>query len=485
MLIATHELTEDTGSEQVYNGMDCCMTHEIFGKLLPKITQAQPAYNFERAMQAPVLDMMLRGFRVDPEARERGIVSVRADLERLDYILDAIAHAVWDKPLNPNSGMQLKALFYDRLGITPIQEWIKGEQKFPMNHKTLEAITNYYQGRVIANTILSRRQKGKQLSVLETEVDRDWRMRTSYNIGGTKTGRFSSSKSPDGTGTNLQNIEEALRHIFIADDGYVLCGIDVEQSDSRFVGFMCGVLFDDWDYLDACESGDLHTTVAKLVWPVGVAWTGDPKKDRLLADEPFYRHHTRRDMCKRIGHGANFYGKAPTLAKETHVPVPLVTEFIENYFGRFTAIPKWQAWTSSQLQSKQQLTSVHGRVRDFFDRTSADETLRKGLAFLAASATADNLDMGMYKIWKHMPEVQLIANVHDAVYFQFPEHLDASKVVAKAQELLTLPLYSRGREFVLPTEAKIGKNWGNFNDDASRGRPLNLNGLKKFKPTIH
>ncbi|MGH7239436.1 MAG: hypothetical protein ACREHG_05135, partial [Candidatus Saccharimonadales bacterium] len=102
--------------------------------------------------------------------------------------------------------------------------------------------------------------------------------------------------------TNLQNITEELRHIFIADKGYKLVGIDAEQSDSRMVGYMCGLLFDDWTYLDACESGDLHTFVARLTWP-DLGWNGNIKKDRKIADRRFYRHFSYRDTCKRLGHG--------------------------------------------------------------------------------------------------------------------------------------------------------------------------------------
>lgn len=484
MLVAAHTLDVNSGSEQVYNALDCCMTHEIFTTLRKQIPNAAPAYSFELALQAPVLEMMLRGFRVDPAARELGIESTKQQMTRLDYILQTLANAVWDKGVNPNSGHQLKDLFYNHLGINPIKVWQKGELKFPMDRKVIEQIEDYFQARPIAATILAIRDLEKQLQILETEVDPDWRMRTSYNIGGTKAARFSSSKSPTGSGGNLQNVTESLRHIFVADQGHVLCGIDAEQSDSRMVGFMCGVLFDDWSYLDACESGDLHTTVARLVWPNELPWNGDLKKDRKIAEQIFYRHFSYRDACKRIGHGANFLGKAPTLSKETHTPIGLIKMFLERYFDRFSCIQKWQAWTAAQLQTHQQLTSIHGRKRDFFDRTDADETLRKALAFLAAAATADNLNLGLWKIWRHMPEVQLLAQVHDAVYFQFPEELRKEDVVTKAQELLTLPLTAPNqRRFIVPTEAKLGYNWGNYGyPDAERGIPeRNPKGLRKFQ----
>ena len=425
--------------------------------------------------------MMLRGFRVDSAARELGIAYVKTDLERLNYIINTVANAIWDKGLNPNSGQQLKRLFYEHLGIPPIKKWIKGELKFPMDREVIERVEDYFQARPIASAVLAYRDLDKQLQVLETEVDPDWRMRTTFNIGGTKEGRFSSSKSPTGSGGNLQNITEDLRHIFIADPSYILCNIDAEQSDSRMIGYMCGLLFDDWTYLDACESGDLHTSVSQMVWQ-DLPWTGDMKKDRKVAEGSFYRHFSFRDASKHLGHGVNFLGKPPTMSQETHIPINLVKFFIERYFDKFPCIQKWQSWTAEQLQKHQQLTSIHGRKRDFFDRTNADETIRKGLAFLAAAPTADNLNLGMWRIWRYMPQIQMLLQVHDSVLFQFKETEDKAKIVAKAQELLTLPLIApNGRRFVVPTDVKLGYNWGKYiPPDPKKGTPeRNPRGLRK------
>lgn len=482
MLVALHEVDTESGSQQIYNAFDVCMTHEVFFKLRPEIPSAQPAYNFELALQGPVLEMMSRGFRVDPPARELALQGLDRDIARLDHILQTLAKTIWGHGINPGSGPQLRDFFYNYLGIKPIITYVKGEAKLQMTRETLDKVGDYFQARPIVNTILAIRDEIKQRQVLTKEVDKDWRMRSSYNIGGTKTARFSSSKSPDGTGDNMQNVAEKLRHAFIPDPGYVLCGIDAEQSDSRMVGYMCGVLFGDWTYLDACESEDLHTTVARMVWEE-LPWTGDTRQDRKIADGHFLRDHTYRDMCKRIGHGSNFLGKPKTLSKMTGVPEKLVEGFNEKYFAAFPCILRWQAWTAEQLQRNKYLISVHGRRRDFFGRANQDETVRKGLAYLAAAGTADNLNLGMWRIWKHMPEVQLLAQVHDAVYFQFKETENKREIVRRAQELLVTPLLCGNRRFVIPTDAKLGYNWGSYiPPDPEKGTPeRNLKGLRKFK----
>ena len=455
------------------------LIHEIC-----RANNAETIYHFELALQAPVMEMMMRGFRVDPFARELGLQTCTGQLERLNYLLQRYSNALTGSDVNPRSGPQLRHLFYDCLGIKPIIRMDKGEPTMPMNRQILELIENHFEARPIVRTILDIRDITKQMEVLQTEVDNDWRMRTSYNIGGTNEARFSASKSATGSGRNLQNITEELRHIFVPDPGWKLYGFDLEQSDSRAVGWMCGILFNDWSYLDACESGDLHSAVARMVWGEELPWTGDQKKDRAIADREFYYGESYRQWSKKLGHGTNFFGKARTMSAETHIPILLVEQFMEKYFGAFPCLLQWQHWTAAQLQTHRRLTNIFGRTRDFFDRPESDETLKQGLAFLAASVTADYLNLGLWRVWKHMPDVQLLLQLHDALYFQAKEagkEYEAD-VVKRCQQLMTIPFRHNSRQFIIPTEGKCGWNWGQRWGTDSSGNKVEVNekGLDKI-----
>lgn len=468
-------------NEAIYNGLDCCITHEVLDRLRelhPQVTHGSNtpniSYNFERALQAPVLDMMIRGFRIDAYERHKGIEILEVEMTRLVALLNRFSDAVWDKPLKANSPKMLQQFFFGAMRIPEIWTSKKGERKLSMDREALEKIDDYYHARPIVSTILAIRDTAKQLSVLKTEVDIDGRMRTSYNVAGTETGRFSSSTNAFGTGTNLQNISAPLRKMFIADPGYKICGIDLEQAESREVGWLSGVICGDWSYLDACYSGDLHTLVAATAWPE-LPWTGEPRADRKIADTPFYRHLTYRDMAKKLGHGSNYRGLPPTMAKHAKIPIPVAESFQRRYFKRFEGIPKWHRWVAQQLQTTQSLTTPFGRERTFFGRPNDDTTLREAIAFSPQSATADRLNLILWRIWKYMPHVQLLAQVHDALYFQYPEHLDEEEVIAEALSHFDLVLEKDGHKLVVPGEAKVGWNWGNFDPDK------NPDGLKKWK----
>lgn len=490
MHIWTNELDEQKLRElgeptvhQLYCGLDTCITLEVFEEL-SSLLDYDPAtddvnwpicYDFERALQAPALDMMLRGFRIDQYERHQGITRTRCELEVITQQLDELAEALWGKGLNAKSPKQLKEFFYSAMKLPELWTSKHGEKKLSLDREALEKLEQYFHARPYIALILEARDLTKRLSVLETEISSDGRCRTSYNIAGTNTGRWSSSSDVTGTGTNLQNITSALRRMFVADQGWKLCGIDLEQAESREVGWLCGSLFGDWSYLDACEGGDLHTTTAKLIWKT-LPWSGDAKEERALAEKAFYRGFSYRDMSKRGGHGTNYYGTPWTMARHLKVPVALMENFQRDYFAAYPAIPRWHQWVAEQLQTTGSLITPFGRKRQFFGRRDDDTTLRKAIAFSPQSSTGDRLNLGLWRIWRYMPEVQLLAQVHDAVYFQFKDSNDPqveSQIVQKALELVSVRTEHNGRQFVVPGEAKTGWNWASASEE-------NPQGLRKF-----
>ena len=473
-LIPAHNMSITQGTVPVYCGMDSCLTHEI-NDALRRMPSGNDTviYDFERAMQAPALEMMLRGFRVDPGARDIATRRTKEKLDAAKSVLATLAPAVFDRDLGeefiaklPNSGKKLKELFYERLGIPPIARWIRGEVTYPMDRKVLEQLEDYFYARPFVYCVLLIRDLNKTLQVLETEVDDDWRWRCSYNIAGTNSGRWSSSKSATGLGSNFQNITDELRRVFIADEGCEIVGLDGEQAEARDVGWFCGTILGDWSYLNMIEAGDPHTYVARICWPE-LPWNGDIKKDRIIAERKFYRHFTYRDATKRLGHGTNYLGKPKTMSLNTKIPVITVTKFRERYFDAFPCIPRMHQWIANEVQTKQFLVNFFGRRRDFFDRPNDEDTIKSAVAYMFQSSTGDRLNLGLWRVWKHMgTRVQVLAQLHDGMYFQHSaqgEERDA--IIAEARKHATnIPLThtlpnGATRVFTVPYDVVVGKNW--------------------------
>ncbi len=488
-VVLAHTLTPEQGSLQVYNGLDAAMTFEINSTLSQLAKGDDLIYNFEKAMQAPALEMMQRGFKVDARAMDLAARNTRAKLEATKSVLNKLTQAVFDRDVNPNSGDQIKSLLYSTMNIPPVRRWTPSGMAEPMDRKVLEQLENYFYARPIVNAILLCRDLSKTLQTLETEIDDDWRWRTSYNIAGTSTGRWSSSKSLLGVGGNLQNITDELRRIFVADEGYKLCGRDLEQAESREVGWFCGTILGDWRYLDMIEAGDPHTYVARLCWPE-LPWNGDIKKDRKIAERKFYRHFSYRDATKRLGHGSNYMGKPPTMAENTKIPITIVRPFQERYFDAFPCIPQMHQWIAREIQSKGYLITPFGRRRDFFDRTNTDETLRGAVAHYFQSSTGDRLNLALWRVWKHMgTRIQLLAQVHDAFYFQYREDDDEDEIMELTKKYMEVELFhtfedGTKRRFVIGSDAQVGYNWAHRFRLGADGEVEDWNpkGLDKYKP---
>jgi DNA polymerase I - 3'-5' exonuclease and polymerase domains len=146
-------------------------------------------------------------------ARHRNRKKLRAEfaleledeiVERERFFRDLLGH-----PLNPRSAPQMKALFYDDLHCKP--NWKRQPGMPPtltLDDKALEKISHE---EPLLRPLIRGIQEHRSLNVflstfVNAPLDIDGRMRTSYNICGTETFRFSSSENAFGSGTNLQNI---------------------------------------------------------------------------------------------------------------------------------------------------------------------------------------------------------------------------------------------------------------------------------------
>ena len=206
--------------EMVYNGLDCCITREVWNAIEPQFnSNAHPefrsTYNLSKALQGPVLEMNARGIRIDTVRKGEVIDEFHDQLDHLERNLERIVlEGVGMPGFNWRSNDDLRHLFYTRLGIPAIRYM----GRVTVNRTALEKMEAYTIAKAIISHMSAMREIAKKIGVLRTEIDSDGRMRTSYNIAGTDTGRFSSSYSEYGTGGNLQNIEESLRSVFIADE---------------------------------------------------------------------------------------------------------------------------------------------------------------------------------------------------------------------------------------------------------------------------
>jgi DNA polymerase I-like protein with 3'-5' exonuclease and polymerase domains len=161
-------------------------------------------YEFQMSLLPIALKIGLRGFNIDHEYKSKISNALAAGMrENLSTIEKYLGH-----PFNPRSHPAMKKLFYEDLHEKPVfnrktkgitvddTALVRMKARSPLLRPLIEQIQEYRSRGVFKSTFADAR------------CSPDGRMRTSVNLTGTETFRFSTSEAYDGSGTNLQNISK-------------------------------------------------------------------------------------------------------------------------------------------------------------------------------------------------------------------------------------------------------------------------------------
>jgi DNA polymerase I-like protein with 3'-5' exonuclease and polymerase domains len=180
-------------------------------------------------------------------------------------------------------------------------------------------------------------------------------------------------------------------------------------------------------------------------------------------------------MCKKLGHGSNYGGKAATLSSQAKLPLSVVTDFQPKYFRAFPAHLQWQAWVDAEIRRKGELISLTGRKRQFWGRRNDDATLREAIAYDPQCSLAEIVNRAMLRIWRERTAI-LMMHDHDALTFMYPEHLE-DEIVPKLQQMLPEEIQlNNNRILKIPYDCKVGWNKADFHETK------NPQGLKDYVP---
>jgi uracil-DNA glycosylase family 4 len=203
------------GEDQLwnYNCKDCVVTFEVaevLEKLVITLNLQEPC-QFEMDLIPPVFTMMLRGVRINIDLRGQLMWKLQEVMQqREQYFEDLLPDIQLAKSKNAKpwyrSPQQLQKLFYEIFKQPVIRQRKTGRPT--IDDAALTKIGKREPLLYPLTSILAEyRSLGVFLSTfIQASLDRDNRMRCSYNPVGTETFRFNSSADAFGFGTNLQNI---------------------------------------------------------------------------------------------------------------------------------------------------------------------------------------------------------------------------------------------------------------------------------------
>lgn len=441
---------EKTGEDQlwVYNCDDCVRTFEVDEVEQRNIAAMglQSVQDFQQGLFRPVLRTMDKGLRVDKQRRANFAMELMEEIAaREQWMIDALG-----EPLNIKSSKQMQELFYGALAQKPITHRKTGS--LTTDDEALGRIADREPLlRPLVKKIQELRSLGVFLSTfVNAPLDIDGRIRCSFNIAGTETYRFASSKNAFGSGLNLQNIPKGgggpdqlqlpnVRSLFIPDSGKTFFDIDLASADLRIVVWES----DAKDMKQMLHEGlDPYTEIAKEFYH-------DPK---ITKKDP------RRQTFKSFAHGTNYLGTAKGLAERLGLSVHEAEKTQKWYFGRFPEIKKWQDEIKDQVTKRRMVENVFGYRTYFLDRIEGT-IFNQAVAWIPQSTVGCLINRAYVAIDRDLPEVDILLQVHDSLAGQFPSHLGdwmTNQIVQKAE--IVLP-YSD--PLIIPVGVKTSTvSWG-------------------------
>ena len=355
------------------------------------------------------------------------------------------AFKIAGEEFNLDSPKQLLVILYEKLKLPILKKTPKGQPS--TNEETLQRLAEEYE---IPKIILQYRTLAKLKSTytdslirIENPVTK--RIHTSYQQAVTSTGRLSSTEP------NLQNIPiktaegRRIREAFVPEKGNVLISADYSQIELRIMAH----LSKDENLTYAFNNNlDVHSATAAEVFGVNL---NDVSQDQ-------------RRSAKAINFGLMYGMSAFGLTRQLDIPRAEAQKYLDTYFERYTGVKRYMEETKAQAKEDMFVETIMGR-RLYLNEINAANGLRRQAAERAAinaplqGSAADIIKKAMIDIntflYKEMPEVKMIMQVHDELIFEGPkkgskEVLQIMKKMMEDAVKLDIPLIA---------EAAIGDNW--------------------------
>lgn len=442
-----------------YNGLDAAVAGEIRGVHDVELDKMGVRHVFEHEMKVMwlVRKMSQQGVKIDLAQRKAFSQQYEGEIANLQAFLDK---QVGGMP-NVKSSKQMCDLLYNKLGL-PVQYRVVDNVKTDRPTADKNAILKLaaeHPHPVLMAILEIRKRRDLMERYINVQIDADGRLRCLFDPSGTRTGRLASRANIYGSGTNLQNIPPKLRKMFVADSGKVLFYVDLSQAEARVVAYLarCEAL------IELFNSGrDIHKENA-------VRFFGQYDEDKRVA-------------VKRIVHGSNYgegIDKIIKVAAADGIKLSWsdVQKGQEAYFTLYPEIKEvWWQDVRNALKYRL-LTTPLGWKRQFFGRWDSVQFFNEALAFQPQCTVGILGEMGMLRA-AEVEGADVLLNEHDAVLGQCDEE-KAPEVVAKVQRAMEIPIEIYGKTLTIPSDAKVGKNWGEFNEKTGE----NPEGLKKWKPS--
>jgi len=475
--------------------LEIALAHDAYLKRQPMGPLQHFRFNME--LLPALLYLQLRGIRYDRQAANLLTTQFGGDILRIQTQIDNYVESVWirhgsrgPKPasVNLNSPKQLAELLYVRLGY-PKQHPKKGREvdttRVTTGIDALLELRKRYNGPDddILEHILQFRKATKLSQATLLRTDKDGRIRCSFNLVGTETGRLGCRKSATGSGANLTTITKSLRRLYIADDQKWFFQCDLAGADGWTVAAHCALQGDPTmldDYLFGLKPAKIIVLLLRGYNVASMSREEIATASKLINEDDALGW--QYFACKCVQHGSNYgLGKdkmsqlilknSYKLKGRTYVVSPQECVRMQDlYFSRYRGVKMWQEYIRQTLNTTAQLPCASGHIRTFFGRRKDHATHAEGFSHEPQANTTYATNLALHRLWtdpdnrinidgKIRLRVEPLHHVHDALCGQF-YRADVEFAVSKIRSWFNNPLTIAGRTITIPFEGQYGPSWG-------------------------
>lgn len=451
----------------IYNSKDATVTFEVAQKLVVHAKEDgvdEFYFGYVNKLHRLYRDIESEGFLVDQDVRRDLQSTYKAKITAAEKELKEIT----GRDINIKSPKQVGAYLYDKtagLGL-PLREGTGEDVLVALQANNCR--NNPLASRVI-DLILDIRRYYKTLNTyLQAEPDYDGRMRTSYRITGTETGRSSTSIMeppirPTKVGLSFQTMTKhgdvgaEVRSMFVADPGHVFVNVDLSQAEAREVA-----LFARDEYLlNLFATGqDVHSITA--------SWIFNKSPEFIHKETERFIGKTSRHSAAYMSGKRRYMLSVNNDIKKFKINMMPISEFkagqiLTTFFQKSPNIREvFHAEVIAQLHQDQTIINGYGRRRQFLSRLD-DSMYREALAHICSSTIADHVKHSLLKAKEIDPTLRIVVESHDAVTLISPEDkkFEQARLI---KELFEIPIphdkCSLPRDpLKIPADVEMGYNY--------------------------
>lgn len=430
--------------EQFLPSLKTILQIELTGMpMIPeKIKEARQ--KLEAGLNAAI--QLMRGTRFVKQAEKiiqtNAMVAANAKLKTKQHPLEHFSHIQF----NPGSNQQVAILLYDVMQL-PVIERTKTKQpsaasdtidKLEFHAKTEEA-------KALLRALIDYNKVSKILSsfipAFEAGFDKGngrWYLHGCFNLGGTLSGRLSSSDP------NLQNLPSGstfgklIKYIFSAPDGWIFAGADFNALEDR----INALLTQDPNKIKVFTDGyDPHSMRTYAYWPEKFTHLPNTVEGINRIQEEF---KAERGQSKPVSFALQYLGTWLTLVKNCGFSKEEAQRIEENFHKLYEVSGKW-------VQGKIQKATQDGYGTGAFGLRIRTPLLKRsvmGSSRTMREAEAEGRSLGnavsgqsyglltnravnafMQKVWASpfRNDILPVALIHDAIYLLIRRDIAAVK----------------------------------------------------------